>query len=73
MSVAQKEIVLKELEMIPDEFLNEVVQLLRDFRETANVSVSKIAQMQLAVNDPLYLQDMKEVKQDFDQIDYETL
>ena len=72
MSVAQKEIVLKELEMIPDEFLNEVVQLLRDFRETANVSTSKMDAMKLATNDPIYLQDLKEVQEDFSAIDLRT-
>ena len=72
MSVAQKEIVLKELEMIPDEFLNEVVQLLRDFRETANVSTSKMDAMKLATNAPIYLQDLKEVQEDFSAIDLRT-
>ena len=73
MSVAQKEIVLKELEMIPDEFLNEVVQLLRSFRAAAIGSISKMDAMKLAANDPIYLQDLKDSQQDFSAVDYEML
>ena len=35
--------------------------------------MSKIEAMKLAANDPLYLQDIKEIDDDFAVIDHETL
>ena len=45
-------------------------------RKPKNVNsqqMSKIEAMKLAANDPLYLQDIKEIDDDFAVIDHETL
>ena len=45
-------------------------------RKPKNVNsqqMSKIEAMKLAANDPLYLQDIKEIDDDFALIDHETL
>lgn len=60
-----------------------IVTLPPDFSNKKQVTVviddqvdsraQKLEQLKEASNDPLFLEDIKEIRQDFDSIDYETL
>ena len=53
------------------DFLNFLVE--RKPKNVGEQQMSKIEAMKLAANDPLYLQDIKEIDDDFAVIDHETL
>ncbi|PQJ12105.1 hypothetical protein CJD36_009975 [Flavipsychrobacter stenotrophus] len=55
---------------IPPAFKNKQVRVTIDDKLVEN---DKIALMKLAVKDPLFLSDMKEVNDDFEGVEHETL
>lgn len=57
---------------LPPSFVNkpEVTVVIDDVTDT---KTQKLEQLQAALNDPLFLADIKEVQNDFDSIDHETL
>ncbi len=57
---------------LPPDFSNKklVTVLIDDLVDTKN---QKLEQLKEALNDPLFLADVKEVHNDFDSIDYENL
>ena len=58
--------------ILPTVFSNKKqVTLIVD--DQVDTKAQKLAQMKEASNDPLFLADIKEIQQDFDAIDYETL
>lgn len=57
---------------LPPNFINkhEVTVVIDDVTDT---KAEKLMQLHAALNDPLFLADIKEVQNDFDSIDHETL
>ncbi len=55
---------------LPPAFKNKQVRVTIDDKVREN---NKIAMMKLAAKDPLFLSDMKEVNNDFEGIDHETV
>ena len=56
---------------LPPVFRNKKVLVTIDDKTSAEID--KIALMKLAAKDPLYLSDLKEVNDDFEGIEHETL
>ena len=56
---------------LPAGFKNKQVRVTID--DTPTIEKDKIALMKLAAKDPLYLSDLKEVNNDFEGIEHETL
>jgi hypothetical protein len=56
---------------LPNGFENK--QVLVTVTDAEGIESDKIALMKLAANDPLYLADLKEVNDDFEGIEQETL
>ena len=59
-----REIIIKIPQYIPDNEIAEVILLLN--RETKQ---SKISRLKKAVNDPVFMNDMNELAEDFEEID----
>jgi len=57
---------------LPPNFVNkqQVTVVIEDVFDT---KAKKIEQLKAALNDPLFLADIKEVQNDFDAVDHETL
>jgi len=60
-----REITIKIPEYVPTDQPVEVILLIRD---SAKSSADKINQLKAAMNDPLFLEDMKTVTEDFQAI-----
>ena len=56
---------------LPAGFQNK--EVLVTVADVANSNTDKKAMMKLAASDPLYLSDLKEVNDDFEAIEHETL
>jgi hypothetical protein len=57
---------------LPPNFVNkqQVIVVIEDVFDT---KAQKLEQLKAALNDPLFLADIKEVQNDFDAVDHETL
>jgi hypothetical protein len=57
---------------LPPNFVNkqQVTGVIEDVFDT---KAQKLEQLKAALNDPLFLADIKEVQNDFDAVDHETL
>ncbi len=64
-----REVTIKIPEYVP---ANEPVEIILLIRDSAKSSADKINQLKAAMNDPLFLEDMKTVTEDFQAIDSEA-
>lgn len=73
MEAPTKTRILHELERLPDAYANDVLAYVQGLAQKAAERQAKLEAMREAVNDPLFLADLREVRQDFEAIDHETL
>jgi hypothetical protein len=57
---------------LPPDFVNRK-QVTVVIEDVVNTKAQKLEQLKAALNDPLFLADVKEIQNDFDSIDHETL
>jgi hypothetical protein len=76
METQNKERILEELNKIPDVHLEGVINFLHFIQFKTYVKAEKAEKwkwMEEAVNDPVYLADLRETHEDFSSIDSEIL
>jgi hypothetical protein len=57
---------------LPPDFVN-IKQVTVVIDDVIDTKVQKLEQLKAALNDPLFLLDVKEIQNDFDAIDHENL
>lgn len=73
MEAPTKTKILHELERLPDAYANDVLVYVQGLAQKAAGRQAKLEAMREAAHDPLFLADLREVQQEFDAIDHETL